>query len=320
MLDQAQLNTIRSYFEQAHTVTIVCGVEPSIDVLAAVSVLNQALASQGKEIQLVSPNTIDSPVVSGLGGVEDSIGNQNLVVSFPYDETAVDKVSYHIGEDSGQFFLTIKPKKGHDPLDSNQVEFTYAGVESDLLVLVGVTNFDELNQLYVGYEEFFEKTPKISFTANGSKLGNVNISSTGYSSISECLLVLLNSLQIDFSVDSATNLFSAIDVETDYMRSLKASAITFEAVAQLMRLGARRVRPEKLQKQDVGQKVSTRPLQETEIAISSSKSQKKQDSLTEQQNQSKKMKLKKHKQSLPKDTRNQPGGLKYDPSNGISRN
>lgn len=333
MLDQAQLHTIKSYLEQAHTITIVCGVDPSIDVLSAVSTLNQSLQKVGKQVRVMSPRPVDSSIVSGLEQVEENIGKQNLVVSFPYDESAVDKVSYHIGEDSGQFFLTIKPKKGHEPLDASKVEFSYAGVESDLLLLVGVKSFEELDQLYVGYEDFFEKTPKISFSSNGSSLGNVNVTSMGYSSISECLVVLLNSLQMEFSVDSATNLLSAIDVETDYMRSLKASAVTFEAVAQLMRLGARRVRP---QKQESAVEQAVQPAsKETEITISSvqpqSRASRGQSSQQKNQQQdqntqapqisrSKKTKLKKHTQSLPQSRSDVPGSLKYDPSKNISRN
>lgn len=315
MLDQAQLNTIRSYFEQAHTITIVCGVEPSMDILSAVSVLNQALKDAGKEVQLISPEKLSGTVITGLDTVETTIGKQNLVVSFPYEESAVDKVSYHIGEDSGRFFLTIKPQKGQEPLDSKKVEFSYAGVESDLLILVGVSNLDSLDQLYIGYEEFFEKTPKISFSTNGTTVGDVNISSTGYSCVSECLLVLLNSLQMDFSAESATNLLSAIDTETEYMRSLKASAITFEAVAQLMRLGARRIRPEVT----TSKPIKDAKLQKgTEVTVSDVS----HSSKTSQENRSKKSHLKKKKQQLPKrdSKQNKPGGLQYDPSRRLSKN
>lgn len=344
MLDQAQLHTIKSYLEQAHTITIVCGVEPSIDVLAVVSTLNQALSTVGKEVRVLSSRPVDTSVVSGLENVEENIGKQNLVVSFPYDENAVDKVSYHIGEDSGQFFLTIKPKKGQAPLDSKSVEFSYTGAESDLLLLVGVKNFNELEQLYIGYEDFFEKTPKISFTPNGTSLGNVNVTSMGYSSMSECVVVLLNSLQMDFSVDSATNLLSAIDVETDYMRSLKASAVTFEAVAQLMRLGARRVRPQKQQPTMV-QKAPSSIIQETELTISTAKPQSQTQTVSlaeslkklvpqeqneqktvlptgDQQSQqltSKKLKRKKPSQQLSQNRSDKPGGLKYDPSRNTPR-
>ena len=334
MLDQAQLTTIRNYLEQAKTITLVCGVQPSIDVLSAVSVLNQALSEVGKEVRLVAQSALPTQVISGLETVATTLGKQNLVVSFPYDESAVDKVSYHIGEESGQFHLTIKPKKGAAPLDSSLVEFSYAGTESDLLILVGVTQFEELEQVYFGYEDFFEKTPKLAFSKNMSQLGNSNISSNGYSSISECLLVLLNSLGIPFSVESATNILSAIDVETDYMRSLTATATTFEAAAQLMRMGARRVRPEQ-----TGAPANAEPAREnkkTEITVKRSSPQpqkqsqkpfqKNQQTQQNQNNQQSTSKSLKRKQSIPlkshrqiaQNTSSQPGGLQYDPSNGES--
>ena len=282
MLDQAQLNTIRNYLEQARTITLVIGADSNVDVLAAAATFFDAFKAEGKEVVVASPRAITSEVVSGLTDVATEIGNQNLVVSFPYDETAVDKVSYHIGEETNQFFLTIKPKKGHEPLQADEVSFA----------------------------------PKISFTQSGSHIGDINISATGYSSLSECVLVLLNSLNIDFSVESATNLLSAIDLETEYMRSLKATAVTFEAVAQLLRMGARRVRPQQQQKEQVQRHTKKEAVQrgrEIEVPLSTG-------TATSGTAPSKKHQLsKKKKKKLPSKKKNQPGGLNYDPSKNISR-
>ncbi|MCA9369163.1 MAG: hypothetical protein H6773_04510 [Pseudomonadales bacterium] len=318
MLDQAVLNTLKSYLDQAHTITLVCGKDAGIDVLATTAVLAEVLRNLGKEVQLVSSKSLTSSIISGLEDAETSIGKQNLVISFPYQENAVDKVSYHIGEETGQFFLTIKPQKGHDPLDSKTVEFTYAGVESDVILLVGVTALEELDQLYDGYEEFYEKTAKISFSQNGSSLGDVNISAIGYSSLSECLLVMLNSMSYSFSTESATNMLSAIDVETDYMRSLKATAITFEAVAQLMRVGARRLRP---QVSGAAANKATEVVSEgTEISVSKKTSE---ATVEKTEKSSRKFPKKRNKQTLKRSSQNdsKPGGLNYDPSKtSLSRN
>ena len=315
MLDQAQLNTIRNYLEQARTITLVIGADSNVDVLAAAATFFDAFKAEGKEVVVASPRAITSEVVSGLTDVATEIGNQNLVVSFPYDETAVDKVSYHIGEETNQFFLTIKPKKGHEPLQADEVSFAYAGVETDLVVLLGVSSLESLEQLYFGYEDLYKKTPKISFTQSGSHIGDINISATGYSSLSECVLVLLNSLNIDFSVESATNLLSAIDLETEYMRSLKATAVTFEAVAQLLRMGARRVRPQQQQKEQVQRHTKKEAVQrgrEIEVPLSTG-------TATSGTAPSKKHQLsKKKKKKLPSKKKNQPGGLNYDPSKNIS--
>ncbi len=308
MLDQAQLSTARNYFEQAQTVTIICGPDASIDVLAAVSTLLQVMQAEGKEVQLLAPRKLSQSVISGLDQVATEIGNQNLLLSFDYDESKIDKVVSHIGEETGRFYLTIKPKKGVTPLDYKQIDFSYTGAESDLLLLVGVNSLESLEQLYFGYEDLFEKTPKISFSKNGSQLGNLNINSVGYSTISECLLVLLNSMGISFSTESATNLLSAIDVETEYMRSLSATAITFEAVAQLMRMGARRIRPAqpvKVSKSDPVTHQQKHQHKEVEISV-------------EKQKQG--IPLKKKKKSGLRKKNQNPGGLHYDPSKNISRN
>ena len=305
MLDQAQLSTARNYFEQAQTVTIICGPDASIDVLAAVSTLSQVMQAEDKDVQVLAPRNISQTVISGLDGVVTEIGNQNLLLSFDYDETKVDKVVSHIGEETGRFYLTIKPKKGHPPLDHKKIDFSYTGAESDLLILVGVSTLESLEQLYFGYEDLFEKTPKITFSKNGSQLGTLNINSVGYSTISECLLVLLNSLGTAFNTESATNLLSAIDVETEYMRSLSATAITFEAVAQLMRMGARRIRPVQPTKKVTPEvKHNKHTPKEVEISV---------------QNKPQGASLKKKKKmGLQKKKRN-PGGLQYNPSKNTPR-
>jgi hypothetical protein len=180
-----------------------------------------------------------------LAGVQDlntQLGKQNLVIEFDYEESAVDKVSYHIGEESGKFYLTIKPKKGSKPLDKSRVDFTYAGADADLIFLVGVHDLETLDQLYFGYEPLYENAFVVTLNSFKPELGNVQIDLSGGSSLSESLVGLLTGLEIPVTEEMATNLLRGIEQATDNLQSFAASADTFEVVAKLLRSGARRAK------------------------------------------------------------------------------
>ena len=135
----------------SETVVVIVKDQPNLDQLATAATLSLALKGMGKTVHFLTPNPIPSTEatdhISGTEILEHSMGNQNLVVSFEYNEQSVDKVSYHIGEESGKFFLTVKPKKGYPPLESSQVEFTYTGMEADLAFLVGFHDLETLENL-----------------------------------------------------------------------------------------------------------------------------------------------------------------------------
>src|SRR3989304_759359 len=152
MITLEQISSLKDYLRTAESVAVIVGPKPTDDQLAVASALYQGLVATGKEIGFYAPRDISQRQFFALKELRTELGKQNLVVEFDYDESAVDKVSYHIGEESGKFYLTIKPKKGHKPLDSSAVDFSYAGADADLVFLVGVHDLETLDQLYFGYE------------------------------------------------------------------------------------------------------------------------------------------------------------------------
>ncbi len=237
MIEQTQLNTLSGYIQSSQSVVVFFKAGASQDELACVGALTDALRISGKEVIMAS-----SRKIPGLDQVVTELGNQNLCVSFEYNEQAVDKVSYHISEDSTKFFLTIKPKKGAQPLDARTVEYSYTGFETDLIILVGITSLDMLEQLYYGYEDVFKNTATVTLTTSPTSIGHLSLSSVGTSSLSEFAADLLQSLNMDITPNTATELLAGIEQETENLQSLRATATTFEVVARLLRLGARRTR------------------------------------------------------------------------------
>ena len=241
MADSSALASATTLVNQAQHVIVILPPSAQIDTLAAGAGLAATLLESGKAVQLACPEKITAPAISGLKNLETEVGNRNLLISFPYVESQVDKISYHIGETNKRFYLTIKPKTNAKPLDMKAVEFAYAGFEADLLIFVGVKNLDSLAQLYIGYEDEYKNTASIALCDQLVELASVVLTRDNLSSLSELAFTLLKNAGLSVTAPAGTDLLSGIDSATDRLRSTSVGADTFVAVAELLRSGATRV-------------------------------------------------------------------------------
>lgn len=241
MIALEQLSSLKDYLKTAESVAVIVGPKPTDDQLAIASALYHGVSALGKEVGLYAPKDLSQRNFSAAKELRTELGKQNLVIDFDYNETAVDKVSYHIGETSGKFYLTIKPKKGSQPLDKSTVNFSYAGADADLVFLVGVYDLESLNQLYFGYENLYANAFVVTLHTFKPELGNVQLDLSGASSMSESLVDILEGLEIPLNAEMATDLLGGIESMTHNLQSRTANAETFEVIAKLLRLGARRI-------------------------------------------------------------------------------
>lgn len=259
-----KITQLKDLLDISKTIVVIVKDQPGLDQLVTAASLSLGLQKIGKEVHFLTPSEIksDSGIkknlpanlqnnnavissdilenVSGLDNLSYKMGNQNLVVSFDYSETSVDKVSYHIGEESGKFFLTVKPQKGHPPLDSSQVEFAYTGMDADLIFLVGVHDLESLENLYFGHESFYNDVPIVTIHSFETEIGLVKLDFSSSLCFAEASIEVLEGLQIPLDMEIATNLLLSIEEKTQGMTSMNTTANTFEVVAKLLRAGARR--------------------------------------------------------------------------------
>ncbi len=127
-------------------------------------------------------------------------------------------------------------------MDQQTVEFSYTGADADIVFLIGVHEFESLEQLYFGYEQLFQTAMTVTFHSFEPQIGTFKLDASGSSSLSESMSLLLQMMAWPLPPDAATNLLQAVEQATDSLQSLATSAETFETVAWLMRNGARRVR------------------------------------------------------------------------------
>ncbi|OGJ39250.1 MAG: hypothetical protein A3A82_00410 [Candidatus Pacebacteria bacterium RIFCSPLOWO2_01_FULL_47_12] len=243
MIDAQQITQLTDLIAQAKSIFVIFPSTASPDNRAAAEALAASLLQAGKEVRLLSPRLPEPsryPESSEVA-VTTELGNQNLVLSFAYQPEQVDNVNYHIGEETGRFYLTIKPQKGQKPLDPASVEFSYTGAEADLIVTIGVKELAELGQLYMSYEEVYTKVPVVSITTFDPPFATVSINAGSSPSLSQAVARLISDLGFSLSSDAATQLLYGIEMATQGMASRSVTAETFETVGQLLRQGARRI-------------------------------------------------------------------------------
>lgn len=305
MIREDQTNQVRDLVAATQTVLVVLAANATVDQVASASALVLSLQALGKQVMFVSPQArTDGDSFFGLDQLQTQLGNQDLTVSFPYQLEKVDKVSYHIDEASQKFYLVIKPRKGQAPLDPTAVEYSYTGANADLIFLIGVHNFEALEQLYFGYESLYTSLPVVSIHTFETPIGSIKIDVSGTSSQSEAMGNFLFSIGAPPGAEAASNLLLAIEEVTDNFRSLVTSAETFEMVAYLLRQGARR------QKRSVGSGFKSKSPLELKPRSSELASAMKPKSIPRESEQV-------GQQSTSKKTKSKAGDLRYQPS-GVS--
>jgi len=244
MIDETLSSQLTRSIESAQTIIILLDHNASFDQAASALALVQSLEQAGKEVRLVVPELLPGlDQLSETDRFQIELGHQSLTISFNYSEEKVDKISYHIGEETGKFYLTVRPQAGAEPLDPATIEYSHTGAEADLLILIGVTDLEQLDQLYFGYEELFRNTTSISLHNFETDFGTIKIDTSLNPTVSEFVFALLENQNLHISADAATNLLAGIEHATNRLQSRAATAGTFATVAKLLNLGARRILP-----------------------------------------------------------------------------
>lgn len=222
-------------------IAIILVNNPTTDQIVSSIAIYEYLKEMNKQVGLYSPKKIKS-LVEGvdLSVFQTDLGKENLLISFDYSEDRVDKISYHIGEETKKFYLTIKPKKGFEPLDPSTVNFSRSGADVDLIITIGVTDLESLDQLYIGYEDLYQSKNVISLNEYETTHGNLKLSSSGMSCLCELVATVLMNQSDAISSSIATRILYGIELSTSGLSSAGTSADTLQIASGLMRVGAER--------------------------------------------------------------------------------
>ena len=237
--NQSTLLRIQEITTKCRSAVIIIPPNPSIDAIAASTSFYLALNKMGKTVSLVCSQKPQSDLVAS-DKFQNIIGagGDSLMVSFPYTDGAIDKVDYNI---QGEVFnLIVTPRPGFQKLQSNQVNFSYTGGLVDMIIVIDAPTLSSLGTIYTDNQNQFTGKDIINIDRHltNAYFGTVNYVNKTISSISELILSVLQTLQIEIDRDMATNLYAGAAASTNNFTSYSTNADTFEHIAALLRLGA----------------------------------------------------------------------------------
>lgn len=224
---------------------IVLPSNPSPDAVAASTSLYLGLLKAGKNVTIISSTPIKSELVAADKIQQTlSVGGDNLVVSFPYVDGAIDKIDYHIKGD--KFNLVIAPRQGFAKLNPEQVSYSYSGGTFDFLITVDLPNLQAAGSIYTDNQAQFQGKEIINIDRHltNAFFGTVNFVNKTSSSTSELVYKVLKELQSEIDKDIASNLYAGIAAATNTFTSYSVNAETFETIAQLLKAGAVKKAPQ----------------------------------------------------------------------------
>lgn len=242
-MDTTSLQRFKDLLAQNDRIGIMVGKNPNVDEMAAALSLYLSLKSSNKSTVIASASQpiVELSSLVGIDEVKASLGSAggDLVVSFPYQEGEIEKVSYTI--ENGQLNIVVKAGENGLTFAEQDVQFTRGGGLPTVLIVVGTAQLATLGEMF-NQEAMKDVTiVNIDNKPENENFGDIVLVSPQFSSVSEQManIILSNGLPLD--VDTAQNLMLGISFATNNFQSPQTSYFAFEIVAELMRRGAVRV-------------------------------------------------------------------------------
>lgn len=235
------LQRINEILNKGTNGAIVLATNPSHDAMAAATSLYLTLSKLNKNITLACSNeNLANPDIMASDKIQTNLvnGGDNLVISFPYTDGAIDKVDYNI--QGSNFNLVVTPRQGYPKLEPKQVKYSYTGGNLDFIIVIDAPTLNSLGSLYSENQNLFQGKDIINIDRHltNASYGTVNLVNKTSSSISEIVFKLIQNLQIEIDRDISTNLYYGISASTNNFTSYSVNASTFETIATLLRMGA----------------------------------------------------------------------------------
>ena len=247
-LPSDQLKELHTLIDRAKEIMLALPKSPNLDKTATALSFFLALSGKGKQVKIVCPEqmTVEFNQLVGVDKITTSAtgGNgRNLIISFPYQEGSIEKVSYNIENDT--FNLVIEPREGYPIISSNDMRYSFGGGNVDIIITIGVAILTDLNSLYQNSQDLFATKPIINIDSQNQnqRFGKLNIIDPSVSSVSELGMYLLSQLNLPVDPDIASNLLAGITSGSQNFTSKETSITTFEAATVCLRNGARKSMP-----------------------------------------------------------------------------
>lgn len=241
-MDNLTFSKIKEAIEKYNNISVVTRNNPSVDEMGAALSLYLSLKQTGKNITVATPSNplVEVSSLVGIDEVITSLGGEggDLVVSFPYREGEIEKVSYTRDDN----FLNIVVKAGEKGLGFSEkdVRFTRGATVPEVLFVVGSPRVSDLGNLFDPAILKDTMVINIDNKAENQGYGDILMVSARLSSVSEAVANLILALNLKMDLDIAQNLMLGIATSTENFQSEHTSPLAFEMAGVLLRQGALR--------------------------------------------------------------------------------
>lgn len=249
---QSQIEPIKSQLLSAQSVLIALPATTTVDKLAAGLALMLSLKQSGKQVDIVSEDTLRVAHTNlfGIGEVKNQVssgaanGNQFvLTLEGVVDESGnvnSEKLDYYQEGKNLQLIFTIPQGKKFEP---TRITSNYQGGSSNtyqMIFVLGADNLQELGSIFTQNQSIFTPAQLINIdnSQTNAQYGAVNIVDTNASSVSEMMAQILPDLGLNIQEDIATNLLTGIYNATQNM-SINVKPDTFVAASTAMQAGGK---------------------------------------------------------------------------------
>ncbi len=242
-MDNVALQQIRDIIEKNDKVAIAVGRSVTVDDMAPALSLYLSLQQMRKQVTIASASqpTVELSSLVGINKVASQFGGSSgdLIVSFPYKEGEIEKVSYTI--DNGYLNIVVKAGEQGLGFQETDVRYTRGGGTPSVLFVIGTPRLSDLGTLFD--PEALKNTTIVNIDnkADNQGFGDAVLVSQNASSVSELVANLLSYIGVDLDIDVAQNLLSGISFATGNFQDPKTTGAAFEMAGILMKKGAMRM-------------------------------------------------------------------------------
>lgn len=226
---------LRNVLQSAQSILIALPKNADDDTVAAALAFYLTLQKMRKQVSIVTDGDIrvEQAHLFGINKISKQLsGGNTLVVSLPYKEGTIEKVSYNIEGD--KFNLVIEPRGERLTFSPDEVEYNFGKGEYDTVFVFGAIDLNNLGNLYKNHQSTFsgKQLVNIDNHSGNTGFGQVNIVEPG--PISQTVAVFFKALRLPLDQDPASNLYTGI-ASKGTISLETASPDLLEAVAYLMR-------------------------------------------------------------------------------------
>ena len=242
-MDKNTIQKLKDAIAKSNSIGIAVGHNPSVDEMGAALAMYLLLKAAKKNVSVASPTDpiVEISSLVGIDRVQTNFGGDagDLVVSFPYQEGEIEKVSYTLENN----FLNIIVKSSEKGLsfDSQDVRYSRGSGSIDLLIVVGAAQLSDIGDVIDSQKLSNISIINIDNDPNNQGFGDIVMISPQASSVSEHVGDIALTLGFTIDQDAAQNMLSGIMSATNNFQDPRTSSLAFEISSILMKSGARRI-------------------------------------------------------------------------------